>query len=62
MTKSSPQRAERKTMKRKIASDALQVAAHGRLIEVDVDGKAIKMWCMPASAQSVVMSALRALA
>lgn len=61
MTKASPSRVNRKKARANVASTALQVAAHGRIITVDIDGKPVTMWAMPASAHQVVMAALQTL-
>lgn len=62
MTKSSKSRIVRTTGRKKMAEAALHIAAHGRLIDVEVEGQNIKMWAMPASAHQVVMAALEQLA
>lgn len=62
MTKASMRKVNRKAARNKVAETALQVAAHGRMITVDIEGQPITMWAMPASAHQVVMSALQTLA
>lgn len=62
MTKASMSKVNRKAQRQNVAATALQVAAHGRLVEMEIDGNKIQMWSMPASAHQVVMSALQTLA
>lgn len=57
MTKSSQSRIARKKSRQEVAKTAMNVAAHGRLIEVEIDGQKVQMWAMPASAHQVVMQA-----
>lgn len=61
MTKASKSRVNRKAARERLASTALEVAAHGRMIEVEIEGVPVKFWAMPATAFSTVMSALQAL-
>lgn len=61
MTKASATRKAGKAARKKIADEAISVACHGRLIEVDVDGVPVKFWAMPAKAHQVVVSALQVL-
>lgn len=62
MTKASASRVKSKAAKQRIAEEATRIACMGRMITVNVDGKDIAMWAMPASAHQVVVSALQALA
>lgn len=62
MTKASVSRVKRKAARQNVAETAMQVAAHGRMIEVEIDGAKVVMWCMPASAHQVVMNAFQTLA
>lgn len=62
MTKASATRIKSKAARLNVAQTAMKVAAHGRMIEVDIDGKPVTMWCMPASAHQVVMAAFQTLA
>lgn len=58
MTRASMSKVNRKAARQNVAKTAQQVAAHGRVIEVD----GMKFVAIPESAYQVVMAALQTLA